>query len=873
MLAVLGLAIRRSSADVASADVRTSCVKLFDKLGQHLLYIVEGEEAFLLRPADVQRLAKGVIATHTLRALGKRMWEAAEQLQHQQQPGRRVLAGALDLLAALYNVMTPFMSGSTYDLKDLLRQELRSSGLMDHWARLLLLLSSWAGTSGVDDSALALQLHCTGCFLVYNCSCQWELVRESPCLAYLTSSYLVRLCAALDGGPVYGMPQGTEEGAAAAPAARPPLLPLVDADPTAFRGRAAYVVEWALFNWALVARHSREELHADLRLCGPGGRAACSGAVGSGPSSATAGCGWRQERWRLQVRPAPGQGCAAGSSREAAAGPEPPPALRRWVGCASAPPLHTRAAFEVGLRLAKVAVGELERLEEERRQQQGRRWAAGGGSGAAGHPRLVAGRAGAVAEKALLCARMAFPELSDAASVPAWVHDRMEAYWRLLLRAVFSPGRNDVTPGGPPGLNFGGMPWNDLAELLTDLHVPDSVLNRLPPGPTPDVSAALSAGLLPAVERMLRADEGAGEGLVEWPGGLAAYRRAAAGWAQLLAFGPRPEVFSLLSTAVKKIVPAMGATRKAQLASGALASTVYTAGAPSGEGPAERVPAAAGDGGGSAGLSQLRLAASFVALYLVAPMVEAHGLVVHALFKDAELPPVFPELLTWLPAVSTARDHPLPHQWSMLLAAALLHLARRDGRAHTEQLGPPLRRALWAVACQDPERVSALLADMGDGVDELHAILSLIAASRRGLLPPQHETLGSLLRRVLGAGGPLPDVELLAALEAAAADRSRSRRSEPAVAAPGASPAEQERRSPPAELVPWLLAGKLLAAGEQLDGALPRRCSNYLCANLSGDREADLPLTLLCGCGLPGCARAYCSVRCQAEAATQRSHR
>ncbi|KXZ43439.1 hypothetical protein GPECTOR_90g526 [Gonium pectorale] len=40
---------------------------------------------------------------------------------------------------------------------------------------------------------------------------QARTLLSSPCLAYLLSSHVVGLCAALDGGPTYGMPQQQEE--------------------------------------------------------------------------------------------------------------------------------------------------------------------------------------------------------------------------------------------------------------------------------------------------------------------------------------------------------------------------------------------------------------------------------------------------------------------------------------------------------------------------------------------------------------------------------------------------------------------------------------------------------------------------------------
>ncbi|KXZ44447.1 hypothetical protein GPECTOR_67g287 [Gonium pectorale] len=774
----------------------------------------------------MQRLAKGILGTHALRAFGKLMWEAAEQLQHQQQPGRRFLAGALDLMTALDYVMTPFLSESTHDLQLPLRLELRlelgGSGLMDHWARLMLLLSSRAGTNGVDASALAVQLHRTGFILVYNCSCQPELLREGPFLSYLASLYLVQLCAALDGGPVYGMPvQGTHEGAAALPAARAPLLPLLDAPTAISPNKATYFAEWVLFTWALVARESREELQADLRLGGSSGLAACPGAASPGPSSAAGGCGWRQER----------------------------SAARRGA--------------------------------------------------AAGRLRLPAARAGAVAEKALLCARMSFPELSDAASVPAWVHDRMAAYWRLLLRAAASPRLKDSTPDTPPGMNFGGMPWSDPWELVTDLHVPDTALHRLPPGPTPDVSAALSAGLLPAVERMLRRNDGPGLSLSSWPGGFAAYERAAAGWAQLLAFGPRDAVFSLLATAVKRMFATIGVTREseptnaapvthASAASGRalellvsaaplrwLVAQLQEAGpdagaAARGEGPAEEVPAAAdGDGG----LSQLQLVASFVALLLVDLMMGVHGPVISAAYKELALPPVVPELLTWFPVIVTALDRRQPAHWGRLLAAALLHLAREEGDTYAQQLGPPLRRALWAVICQAPERVTEVLADIDECLDDLQDVVSKVARSQGRPPISRKEQMVPILQRVLGPFGLLPDLGLLAVLEATAAfGRGDRRRGEAVGAASGMAHGQQRRWSPPADVEPWLRVGKLLASSAEVVATLPRRCHNSLCTNMSGDSEKHLSLTVRCGCRLPTCDRSYCSMRCHAEDAVVRPH-
>ncbi|KXZ44438.1 hypothetical protein GPECTOR_67g278 [Gonium pectorale] len=918
------------------------------------------------------------------------MREAGEELQ-QQQPARRTLANAVELLHLLNHIVTPFICKRTPELKSELLQEMRASGFLEHWARLVLMLLA---CGDADAVAVTRELHRTGFFLMYNCAFDTDLACHSPCLSYLTSSYLVRLCAALDGGTVYGMPvQGTGKDTAPAPApvergvALPPFPKMAFSSSPS---KASYFAEWALTLWSHSARQSREELQADLRLGGSGGLAACPGAASPGPSSAAGGCGWQQERWRLQVRPAPGQGGAAGGGQEAAGGSEPPAALRRWVGCASSPPLHTRAAFEVSLRLAEVAVGELERLEEEQRQQQGRRRGASAGSSgaAAGHLRLPAARAGAVAEKALQCARMSFPELSDAASMPAWVRDRMAAYWRLLLRAAASPRLKDSTGDGPT-LTYGGLPWAELVELLTDLHVPDTALNRLPPGPTPDVAAALSAGLLPAVERMLRRNDGPGLSLSSWPGGFAAYERAAAGWAQLLAFGPRDAVFSLLATAFKRSCVAMwsqstdatvvvdmysaggralellvsaaplrwlvalaeergleGADLTDALEAGGYAGTARLAAADGDDddefddtddvhegagdtddgggdtdetdydgdadgdsggragddggragddggragddggragddggragddgGRAGDDGGRAGDDGGRAGddgFAQLRLAVSCVAMLNVEVMVGIHVMVVATAVNGSALPPVIPELLSWLPAALAAYNPTAARSWGRLLAASLLHFARTEGEVlHAQQLGPPLRRALWAVVCLVPEQVPGLLEHMQSCLHELYSVVSRVGEpqARAALVARAREPLQVMLSRVLGPGGPVEDADLYAAL--AQAPRSGGSTG----GSGGRFVLARGLCDPPADVERWLTAARLLAPMAEIQAVATPRCAHPFCTNLNGDSEADLPLEVACACRRRGCRRAYCSAHCRDEDAVKRPHR
>ncbi|KXZ45537.1 hypothetical protein GPECTOR_53g123 [Gonium pectorale] len=213
----------------------------------------------------------------------------------------------------------------------------------------------------------------------------------------------------------------------------------------------------------------------------------------------------------------------------------------------SLPPLNRRAAFWVAMRLAAAALKALPR--------------AAGADAAAGGADEAAGEAGAVAADG---------------SHPGKLWAAHEA---LLLRRLQGTGETSVKAGGsmamllwrafkcapeacreeaartadaaPPGA-LGQLEhlWElrlAAAECAQQYEV-DTSAAELPASPSLDVAAALGAGYVSRIERMMRLCSPEVVMSLTLPGG---YDRAA--WAQVLAFGPLRDTQSLLATAAKKV--------------------------------------------------------------------------------------------------------------------------------------------------------------------------------------------------------------------------------------------------------------------------------------------------------------------------------
>ncbi|KXZ45518.1 hypothetical protein GPECTOR_53g104 [Gonium pectorale] len=116
-----------------------------------------------------------------------------------------------------------------------------ASGLLEQWARAVLLLA--ANVNGVP-----LRIDWAGVFLMtlgVPSSPAGDL-RGRPCLSYLVSCHMVQLCAALDGGPTYGLPDAGE-----GPGAAPKLV-------TESAEMDSYLAQCGLEMWEYTIRGARE---------------------------------------------------------------------------------------------------------------------------------------------------------------------------------------------------------------------------------------------------------------------------------------------------------------------------------------------------------------------------------------------------------------------------------------------------------------------------------------------------------------------------------------------------------------------------------------------------------------------------------------
>ncbi|KAG2494628.1 hypothetical protein HYH03_007147 [Edaphochlamys debaryana] len=418
-----------------------------------------------------------------------------------------------------------------------------SSLLFEHWARLVLALACCEGTeeetaSGAERLGLAISSLTPG--LGFKA---WSPPVD-PGLTFLLASHLVTLAAVLDGGPTFGLPPGPAGGAVPSGAQPGPALPLADTTGGVLRtgpgrgpGSAPARITAALPELDMWAKALGRVEDAVKRPLSPGGdtlpepfrppplgppplcrvaqcaRGACATAVEHAAARMTAALVYEGED------PTSRQGAVPGCGRDLAACTRMQAALDRgdvlydWA-----------AAFEVGMRLAGGAAVQLcgqgagagaaafgPHTEAALRQLHApAAWRGGPGRGAeAGQPPaptrpparrqaaplLEAGDAKTLVMEGLGLARTAVavpeevynPRWGWQGPPPPWLRRRLAAWWRAALAWA----QEGLTEG-----------WREALRPLplTSCDPGDG----LPAQPSPDLAAALCAGYLPAIERLLR---------------------------------------------------------------------------------------------------------------------------------------------------------------------------------------------------------------------------------------------------------------------------------------------------------------------------------------------------------------------------------
>ncbi|KAG2486779.1 hypothetical protein HYH03_014578 [Edaphochlamys debaryana] len=259
LVIMLGLALRRAtpSSPGITDGQRSAYAALHPKLTTALVNVIEEFSGDGLSGAAPLEVCTALIKSHALRAFCPLLAAAAAPLlpgPQPQQPSRRSVQSALALAGQVRSALglmaetmleccTPEQRQS---LTATLATELAESGLLEHWARLVIGLGACEdGEDGAAKEAAQLGKHLvalaghdsTDLRFVQQLDPWTELLLSGPCpcLAYLLSSHLVAFAAELDGGPTYGLPPAASEAQLARPSissAQPPRpqppVPLVD---------------------------------------------------------------------------------------------------------------------------------------------------------------------------------------------------------------------------------------------------------------------------------------------------------------------------------------------------------------------------------------------------------------------------------------------------------------------------------------------------------------------------------------------------------------------------------------------------------------------------------------------------------------------
>ncbi|KXZ41519.1 hypothetical protein GPECTOR_417g273 [Gonium pectorale] len=431
-----------------------------------------------------------------------------------------VMGQTMSPITGSHNCTEPEASAALERLRKLLADEIICSGLLEHWARLLLLAASACPKS---DASLQTRLEvgwggmCIICKLFYeNCGdALCLLLPSSPCLSYFIACQTISACADLnEGGETYGMP----------PADRRPPPP-----PTAVEvaERHETLLSW-LAVWADTVVLERCRLAA-----------AVTGAAADGSAPVATGrlqTLYRRELSRLEQRQAELEP-EAGPSDVAALADEVMAARQRLELSAGAPPLNTAAGFEVCMRLAEAEAASGGAAAARQLEGAAARRPPGARPGALSRVESLQ-----LALRSLRCARvmLAGKSVLQLPSLSPALCSRLGRLWRATVATATAVLTTPVADSDQ--LAAAHQVRQQTGSLLATLSVPDGPAS--PPGP--DMAAALAAGYLPCLTAYLRAAWRPGDGagaLVD----VSHLELKAAVSAQLLTYGEAREALSLVA--------------------------------------------------------------------------------------------------------------------------------------------------------------------------------------------------------------------------------------------------------------------------------------------------------------------------------------
>ncbi|KAG2496046.1 hypothetical protein HYH03_005966 [Edaphochlamys debaryana] len=978
LAALFGLALRRScpapSIGVAGIfdDLRDAYASLRAKLAA-ALKDVDTRPADQMPSPPARRLCAALLKVHILRGYAALLASATASLEAQRpRPPQATFQAATALgeeLASLVSVVARLSkTGSTADSNierlwseqsELRATELAASGLFEHWARLALAL---AACEGGEDASFAQAAHMLSAQKALRAVFKPIKAWTSPALLHLLTSHLLALASALDGGPSFGLPLAwsSPAGAAGASSSAAPALvpmapvPLVDRDgrrlrPGDSRPAGMLLVKEAVTTWeeALgdLTRCVEEDYSAWRRaLTLPSGNAVLPPRpppMLSGPRLFESTALLHTTLYAETVVSALAEGAGADSTNSTQRFACAKQASAIGKDCQklgealmrNADHLRCCPGFELGMRVAGAAARNLGRggdldarspqelealyaLHEPAQWRQPVQQVQAPGQAPSGFRPTVRLRLSDAVELGLQGLRLAWAALGAPLSVydpargaegaPAWVVGRVEAYWRVALAWA---GQGEL-------LDVGG-----LVQVLALARWGGT--NAGPPArPGLAVAAALSAGYLPTLERVLR------QRVVPVFGQMLVMHSGSS-WVEIATFAEPRQLAALAATVAKQLSEASAAQQYNTLRDyAAFAAAAFAPGACGLAGAVvrytdrppvqERWPVA------MSAVAAALLPTAYTVLKSVQSAALEQGKVSDPFAAARDLACL---LLSWVPSLLAADYPPLgpplgpapacerqatePPASAAVAAAAGTSASEGEGwlgsllpactdlpallggamkmitaEGSNSKLVRPFQAATWAFVTRAPQplrraesRTAAMLAALRPANKNATAYAIGIRASQlqtwRDLLgkggPAARPELLAAVERALGGGGPG-----LAAVEDGTGAGAGTGAGRGTVAYTGAGPsgsaaaaagaggggarAGEAGAALPEGMQRYAGAASLLLPYREALRLVPG-CSHPGCTNLAGPSEAQLPLKG-CGGGCGGAAR-YCSRECQ----------
>ncbi|GLC71933.1 hypothetical protein PLESTF_001182600 [Pleodorina starrii] len=540
LVALFGIALRRSAATAsASSAEREAFWSLRATLNAHLRLLLEAHVEGEGQVDLFGSIAEALLGSHAMRCYALLLADLASQLGPPSlepcSPCQAITSATtvVEEVVTLLEFLT--LHEPVVQIEGVLELEAMNSLLLEHWARVLLLVSRCESARGEAGRLLP---RLARAFRSINYTS--GMIGRNHSLSYLLTGHLVGLAAALDGGTTYNMPT-------AGPGT--PVAPLTDD-----RGRRLLLqthafmdtdfAGWALSQWTSNIAGMAEHLQ---------------------PGSPWFACSIRELVARRQrylpqraqeLETLRAEGILIVSQFAEAS-------LLNSLStstCLSVPPFKVAATLNVSMRLASSAV---EALAGAGQQQQQQPSSSGAVAAAAAtqqqqqqRPRVPPAEAAPFGLQALKCARAAGWDLGWApeAEHPPRKLEQLQRWWDLtarFVRAAAEPHPEWFVDGSWTRVYFSellALRVQGNAAAAEAAASPVSAAESAASCPSADVAVALRAGYLQLLELLLRRPAST-EKRKSFDNPLAG--APADGWAQALTFADPRVTASLMATVAK----------------------------------------------------------------------------------------------------------------------------------------------------------------------------------------------------------------------------------------------------------------------------------------------------------------------------------